>query len=194
MILTICILSIPERLHKLAALLQELIDQSRFENVEILYLGDNMTRSVGSKRNAILNIAQGKYIAFFDDDDLPTVDYLKSLIEATKDDPDVITFMVDVLKNGKPDRYYVYEKIYRKILDPALRVKHGRPVLTLPPNHLCAWKTELARQVKFPDKSKGEDHVWGETMFSKFRDMKIHNIDRPLYIYRFDEELTRTRR
>lgn len=48
--------------------------------VEILTLTDNKQRSIGAKRQALLNLAQGKYIAFLDDDDVPSHNYIERAV------------------------------------------------------------------------------------------------------------------
>jgi len=187
--LTIAILSIPERLHMLQKLLNELVHQSFNKPVEILYIGDNMSMTVGDKRNIALDSFKGEYIAFVDDDDMISEDYIDSLLEAIETSPDVITFRVDQLYNGKKDRKQVFERVHRRILDPTLRRKYGSPVLTMPPNHLCCWRRNVIDQ-RFPSKNKGEDHAWAERMYNN--DLKIHEIDKELYVYQYDSKISRT--
>lgn len=78
--LSILILSIPSRLSNfLPTLLQNLLKQAEpFKNqVEILTLIDNKVRSIGKKRQNLIDIAEGEYIAFIDDDDRVSDNYIE---------------------------------------------------------------------------------------------------------------------
>ena len=43
---------------------------------------DNKKRSVGEKRQDLLNLAKGQYLVFIDDDDRISDDYISSIIQA----------------------------------------------------------------------------------------------------------------
>lgn len=176
----------------LQSLLIELSKQAMNKPVEIIYLGDNLSNTVGSKRNKALKASKGDYVCFIDDDDMVSDDYIDSLLEAIKTGSDVITFRVHEEYNGKHVRYQYFESIGRRVLDPILRNKVGMPVLTMPPNHLCCWKREKALSVPYPNKSKGEDHAWAENMLTHHKDLKIHSIEKVLYYYRYKTTVSRT--
>jgi glycosyltransferase involved in cell wall biosynthesis len=84
---------LPKILDQLFGQLSALSHESRSQ-VEILTLIDNKTIMLGTKRNHLLEIASGKYIAFVDDDDRLSDNYLQALLSATNSDADVITFTV----------------------------------------------------------------------------------------------------
>ena len=50
--------------------------------MEIIGLFDNKKRSVGEKRQDLLNLAKGQYLVFIDDDDRISDDYISSIIQA----------------------------------------------------------------------------------------------------------------
>ncbi len=62
--------------------LQGTIAQQNDGSVEHLVIFDNCKRSVGLKRQACLDIARGDYIAFVDDDDDISADYISRIREA----------------------------------------------------------------------------------------------------------------
>ena len=69
MLWSILIAAIPERYHSVHGLLHSLLEQqsvARMQDVELLYLMDNRRRSVGEKRNALLQLAHGDYLSFID--------------------------------------------------------------------------------------------------------------------------------
>ncbi len=194
-VLTIAILSIPERLDRIADLLDELLKQAFNKPVEILYLGDNMTKTVGQKRTDAVQIAKGEYICFIDDDDMVVPEYLEKILTALEQKPDVVTFHVDWKYSDRDDRIQVFGRVGRRVLDPEMRRKLGRPVVMCPPNHLCVWKRELAVQVAYPSKNKGEDHLWSELMFQKHLGKDrglIVDIPEILYIYQYNKAVSRT--
>ena len=67
-LLSILICTIQSRAEYLKELLDELNHQIQFSNVQVLWLGDNKSMSVGTKRNALLSIAEGEWVCFIDDD------------------------------------------------------------------------------------------------------------------------------
>lgn len=194
--LTICILSLQERLDRLQSLLKEITyNNPSNDQVEILWLGDNFTNSVGEKRNKLLKQAQGEYVAFVDDDDKLSPDYLVKILEATQNNPPVITFLVQWYYSGKKDRMQVYSTaVKQRVLDPELRRVFNQSVIVTPPNHLCAWRRELALAVPYLNKNKGEDHAWSEQMAVKFPELNAYHIPEVLYHYYYDKAVTRTQK
>ena len=68
----------------LPVIVQELALQSKDLPVEVLYLGDNKKRSVGQKRNDLIDLAQGEYFTFVDDDDRIAPTYVKDILNRLK--------------------------------------------------------------------------------------------------------------
>ena len=71
LLLSILICTIKSREAYLKELIEELDYQIQFKEVQVLWLGDNKSMSVGAKRNKLLSIADGEWVCFIDDDDLP---------------------------------------------------------------------------------------------------------------------------
>jgi glycosyltransferase involved in cell wall biosynthesis len=86
------------RIDKTRELAELIAPHPRVEHVVIL---DNMTRSVGLKRQACLDSAIGDYIMFVDDDDGIFPDTIPLILAAIKHAPDVITFKQAASYNGK---------------------------------------------------------------------------------------------
>lgn len=159
------------------------LDQSR---VEILVWADNKMRPLGQKRNEMVDAAQGRYVAFVDDDDRLTPDYLSTLLGAIDRHPvDVIVFDVSVSINGgapKPCRYSInYARDYNT------RVGYCRL-----PNHIMCVRREHALRAKFPEISHGEDSEYARRL-RPFLETEF-NIGRVLYYYDFHSETTETQR
>lgn len=152
-------------------------------SVEILILTDNKAMMLGAKRNAMVDIAQGRYVAFVDDDDRIEPDYLVSLLDAARFDADVITFQVSVSINGDDPLICRYSKDFaadRNLPDGYERL----------PNHLMAVKRELAEKVPFPSVLYGEDSGYSKALRPLL--VSEHAIDRVLYHYDYCDLTTET--
>lgn len=152
--------------------------------VEIIMVTDNKKMMLGAKRNAMVDIAQGRYVAFVDDDDRLEPDYLVSLLDAIARHPaDVITFQVSVSLNGADPQLCVYSKNFRA--DRNLPDRYERL-----PNHLMCVRRELAAKVQFPHQAYGEDAGYAKQLQPLLE--SEHAIDRVLYHYDFFEATTET--
>jgi glycosyltransferase involved in cell wall biosynthesis len=70
-------------MHHLKTLSQAFEHQIGEFPVEHLILMDNKRRTVGEKRDALLRAAKGNYVAFVDDDDFISPDYVSLILEKT---------------------------------------------------------------------------------------------------------------
>jgi glycosyltransferase involved in cell wall biosynthesis len=113
--LSILIPTLPERLTPLGPTVQSLTNQATGKDVEVLVLLDNRRRSTGAKRNALMDIARGDFVAFVDDDDRVTPDYVERLYQALVAHPaaDCIVFDVLVDHRGKFTKVARYGVEYR---------------------------------------------------------------------------------
>ena len=181
--LSILVPSIPSRFDKFQRIFQKLLDQTKGRDyVEILGLFDNKQRSIGLKRDALVQMSRGDYVAFVDDDDNISPDYITLIVQATLSNPDVITFRQTSIINGE-----------QCLVDFDLNHKENEPftpggVIKRRPFHVCAFKGEIARKYHFPDSMYGEDWGWCEQVL---QDVKTQvKIDDILHIYVFDSEVT----
>lgn len=186
----ICTLPQPYRdILYISRLATKLTNQIRGRKVQILYLGDNKSITVGEKRNELLRIAKGERIIFVDDDDQITDNYIDKLLEYCKLDFDCISIGVHFTRNGDGDATYDYnykQNINFRDTNNGGKRMHGRM-----PNHLCLWKKEVARRVEFPHKNLGEDHDWAEKQI--LLDYSFHDTKELLYHYDFKDKNTQTR-
>lgn len=185
MLWSILITSVPSRIAScLSGLITNLDQQTKFEpNVEFITLLDNKQRTIGSKRNLLLNMAQGEYISYIDDDDEISPSYVPKILNAIEKKPDVITF--DVLCTiGKQKKFCYYDIKHKgfkcKILD------NGDEEWYAQPYHLHVWKKEIVGW--FPNTNLGEDIKWAENINT----LNLHQvkIDEILYYYRWNPKNT----
>lgn len=157
-------------------------DQPR---VEILMLTDAKSMVLGDKRNALIRIAQGDYVVFVDDDDRIADDYLSTLLEATSQRTDVITFNADVsLDGGKPMKCR-YSITYAE--DANTATEYHRL-----PNHITAVRREHALTTPFASQLKGEDSDFATRLRPLLR--TEHRLDKTLYYYDYNASTTQTQK
>lgn len=187
--LSILILSLHERLHLLNDLLKEINNQKYGKSIQVLWLGDDMSMTVGEKRNKLLSIADGEYVCFIDDDDMIHGTYLESIYSALQSNPSVVTFYSQESNAGKPSRIWRFNQdVSVHVREPHEKI-NGLPVLNSPPNHLCVWKKSKIGW-DFPEKNKGEDHSFAQKMYPY--SMNAVHIYKVLYFYRYDRNVSRT--
>jgi glycosyltransferase involved in cell wall biosynthesis len=191
---SICVLTLKQRHEDIGRLVQELDQQTRGRAVQVLWLGDNKSMSVGEKRNLLWSIAAGKYLSFFDDDDWPDSMYVEKVLQAIEQRPDVVTFQVLKKHNGKNHRVHRYAKRYgMNILDP----DRTRPIrfYNMLPDHLCVWNRDIVydgdkMRVPFPDQNLREDHIWAQGMLDHYSNAV--DIPEALYIYDYQTDKSET--
>ena len=149
--------------------------------VEHLVLFDNRARSIGAKRQALVDIARGQYLAFVDDDDDVSEDYVSSLLKAAETGADVITFRQRAIYNG------LESEVHFGINNQDGPFKPGGITLRAP-WHVCAWKRDRIADCLFSFTNYGEDLAW--CLQARRRASTAHHIDAVLHTYRHDAATT----
>ena len=173
--------TIPSRKKQLAKLSEKIAKQIGDLPVEHLAFSDNRTRTIGAKRQALLDVARGEYIAFIDDDDDIEPDYVASIIDAIRSEADVITFEQNSYYNGA----------FSKVVFGLNNQDHPfqpNAITLRAPWHVCVWKRELVKSCQFGECNYGEDIIWARQARKKI--CSGFHIDKVLCTYRHDAELT----
>ncbi len=197
--LSILIPSLHRRHATRAALLRELHAQIfALENpwrVEIHVQLDGGEINVGEKRDQLLHMARGGYIAFIDDDDMVASSYIADILAAMaqKPDADCIVFAgrleVDGVYAGPFDYSITHKKYYQR----------GNQYFRTP-NHLCPVKRELALRVGFKSMKCGEDTDYAQRLYPMLKSEasiadQLNPANRKtLYTYRFSPGGTATQK
>lgn len=141
-----------------------------YNDIELIVNTDEV--KVGEKRQRCLEMAQGEYINFIDDDDLIAHDYVETIYPLL-DGVDYVGFKLQMYQDGvkqKPTAHSLRHKTWSEDEKGYYRgVTHLNPL-----------KTELAKQSTFRG-SDGEDKRWAETITAKTQ----HYIGRFMYFYFF---------
>ena len=161
----------------------EALSEADQERVEIVVLTDNKKMMLGHKRNVMVDMAQGKYVVFVDDDDRVADSYIQSILDATPNDSDCIVFNAKVSLNGEPPITCYYSKDVK-------RDYNHRDGYYRIPNHICCVKRELALKSSFPNVLYGEDAGYGKVLLPHLKTET--KLDKALYFYDYNAETTET--
>jgi hypothetical protein len=185
--LSILICSLADRFDKLTVLLTELQRQASGKAVEVLWLGDFKGITVGEKRNKLLMLAKGDYVAFIDDDDMVSPAYVEEIVSAMKTNPDIICFecLYKNAQTGIENKVY-FGRTHLNVNQDDKGIRYRMP------NHLCAVKREIALRAKFTEKNFGEDSDYGYTLRNKFLLHSEVVIPKTLYYYNFNPKTSAT--
>jgi glycosyltransferase involved in cell wall biosynthesis len=146
--------------------------------VEILYHSDAGERSIGGKRNDLIERARGRFVAFIDDDDAVSADYVRRVCETIRDNPKidclglrgVITF-----RGGRP-REFIHSLRYGDYFS-------RNHTYYRPPCHLNPMRREIAARYRFADVSYSEDIDWALRIRRDGALRREAYIDSALYLY-----------
>ena len=178
--LSILIPSLNRRKHYLDRLISILNPQAT-DDVEILINIDDGEKSIGTKRNELLEQATGDYIAFVDDDDIVEDYYVLEILNAIQSNPDVVGIHLlhieDNILRGLTYHSLKYTHWYDELNNenPNLRNYYRNP------NHLNPVKRKYALAVKFPEINVGEDKDYSYKI-KQFLKTESY-IEKPLYHY-----------
>lgn len=181
---SILVPTVPERVDNFfQSILSNLLEMRGDRDIEILGLLDNRRRSIGSKRNSLLQIAQGEYVSFVDDDDVLGDSYIKECYDALMENRgiDLITFnmmRLDPVGNELLCRHRKSSGEEGCFVEDGSWDGH--------PTHLMLWRRRLAASFYFPDSSWQEDMHWAKAVLCGVRD-RI-DIDKVLYTYKMNME------
>jgi hypothetical protein len=170
--------TMPGREAMLAQLLAVL--EPQFTNwPQAVFSFDSGGGSIGAKRQRMIETSQAEYVAFVDDDDMVSPDYLDRIMPCLKKRPDCVGITMHVSIDG---RDWNPTPIFRH----SLRFKenfqwHGEDRT---PHHLCPVKRHIAVQSRFPDIMWGEDYRFALGLLPNLKTEEWSG-DEPIYLYNY---------
>lgn len=175
--LSILIPTLPRRVHLLHRLLHVLLPQVNIDEVEVLFNSDRGC-TIGEKRNRMVAQAQGHYIAFIDDDDLVSDNYVVSVIAGIDKGVDCCG-LTGLYKpdNGK-EQVFIHSIQYDRFFEEDNRLLRC-------PNHLNAVRREHALRCPFPHWDRSEDSNYAFQLRDSGLLKTEHPITDTIYIYEF---------
>ena len=170
--LSILIPTIPERSRQFTLLYNELMRQKTLfdtfhdtlgeleivVNSSVKFLDGGL--SIGKKREALVQAANGEYLCFLDDDESISPDYVETLMRLCYKDSDLCTF-----------RAIVKMETFWTILDMSLVYPENEQItpestVRRPPWHVCPMKSKYAKMFDFKDINAAEDFEWMEKVLA----------------------------
>ena len=152
------------------------LPESLKKKVEIVAISDNRKMTIGDKRNLLLDNSVGDYVAFIDDDDWVSNNYLLKILWEIKKGPDAIGFNVKCENYPKPGFFSIatvgmIEHNWEEIDGEIFR----------PPYHKTPVKATIAKAARFPSISYAEDAEYSRRIRPMIH--KVEFIPESLYIY-----------
>lgn len=184
--LSILVPTVPSRLTTFyPRIMNDLLKQTgNNPEIEIIALFDNKKRTIGQKRQDLLNLAQGTHLVFIDDDDRISGNYIKTIMDVLNDnlETDCIVFDSICKINGNPGILCKYgiEFEYGYILDGA--EWRGKPA------HTMVYKSSIAKKHIYSNIPNGEDVDWVKRACLDIQEQT--RINEVLYFYDADYNST----
>lgn len=180
MILSVLIPTLVERREVFNKLKERLDKLASPYKVEIISLEDNRQKTTGQKRNDLIDMANGKFSVFIDDDDDVPDWYFEQIFNAINNNPqcDCIGFKGMIYGYGQP-------AIFRHSVGLPYSPGKVKGEYLRPPNHLNPMLTEYFKAVRFPDLTFAEDFDF----CNRLAEMKLIKnevfIDLVMYHYKY---------
>lgn len=177
LMLSILICAIPSRRQQLERLVDYLRWQMRMfpQQVEICVdLDEGIT--VGEKRQRLLERACGSYVAFCDDDDFVSHDYLARVLKACGEGKDCCSLVGVITEDGNHPRRFEHS------LAHSGWYTREDGVFIRTPNHLSAVRRELALKAGFASQNVSEDHLYSQALLPLLKS-EASTGEAPLYMY-----------
>lgn len=180
--LSILITHVPDRAGYLNRLLACLPHENSpyFHRFEILIDDRDKPVTIGEKRNALLQRAQGKYLAFIDDDDLITEHYFPQVFEGIRYGVDNCSLKGTITDDGKNPRTFEHSIKYDRYQTVQ---RNGRDYYERFPNHLNAIRTDIAKRFSFPEKNFSEDTEWATELHRSGLLRTEYEVTETIYLY-----------
>ena len=156
--LSILVCTIAKR-EALLARLKSVLTPQLTKEVELLINSDSGEKSIGKKRNELLNRAIGEYVSFVDDDDLVSGNYCSRILSTTLNNkPDCLGIQGTITINGGKPKTFAHS-----IKNSSWFERDG--IYFRSPNHLNPIKREIALSVGFPEINHGEDFDFSKRIY-----------------------------
>ena len=153
--LSILIPTLKERKPMLDKLMSNLVTQWTFnrkfiDEVEILIESDNRQKTVGEKRNILMNRAKGEWVCYIDDDDRVPPYYIEEIMKGLESNPDCCSLIGRITTDGQEPKTFIHSLKYDSYFEKD-------NVYYRCNNHLNVIRRSIAIQIPFPKKNFGED-------------------------------------
>jgi hypothetical protein len=159
---SVLIATVPGREHTLRRLLESFHEKAKRLAPEMTYeiclSYDAYENSIGTKRQALLQGAKGKYTAFIDDDDEITDAYIEDAWTMIQGNYDTMRLRGQVSE-------YTFVHSTAITMSSYAATQDEPPILQRPPNHLNPMVADIAKMISFKNAMRGEDLDWALNIY-----------------------------
>jgi len=176
--LSILIPTMYSRIPFLGKLLPQIHGQREdlLRRTEVLINQDMGIKSIGQKRNELLQSATGEYVVFIDCDDEISPEYLERIFEGIRMGVDHIGIMMSYEPDNGP-----HKLVKCSIEHKEWGEENG--VYLRGAQHVCPIKREIAILEEYPNISFGEDKKYGEAITKRIKTEYL--VSEPIYFYKY---------
>ena len=177
--LSILVPTVPSRIDLFyPKIMKELIKQTKkYSDIELIAYFDNKKKTIGKKRQDMINLSQGEYIVFIDDDDRISENYVDEIMNALYGNLDADCVVFDTICR--------VENEINKLCKYGIEFKYGDILDGLEwrgkPAHTMVYRSEIAKKHHFIDINNGEDYDWVKRAYLDI--VNQVRIDKVLYYY-----------
>jgi len=182
-LLTIAIATVPARKQVFDELMIELERQIKpyGKSIEIISLTDNMEISIGAKRNQLNQMAKGKYVVHWDDDDWICEGGIDMIMKGIESDCDVISYNIWCDVEEWMHRRYWHRWCSIKYGPVRQEWDNNQDILLITPDQKQVIKKEILDKVPFVDIRYREDVFFANDIFPYLK--TEHYINEYIYHY-----------
>jgi hypothetical protein len=183
MMLSILIPTLESRRDQFAHIFERLTSQVHKADlageIEVLSLRDNCEEPIGTKRNRLIRQASGRFVAFVDDDDCVSDDYISRISAIIREHPEIdcVGLKAIITFRGSHPREMTYSLRYGDYFS------RGHSYFR-PPHHWNPILRSVALKYPFLDVSYGEDAEWALRLRRSGALRREVFIDTPVYFYK----------
>lgn len=171
------------RLEPFARLMANLAEQTRgIEDAVEIIVDDRLEPSIGAKRNNLLQAAEGIYVAFIDDDDQVSSNYILRLLQGMSEGVDCCSLRGIITDDGKNPRIFEHSLRHGKYETIQM---DGKDYYLRFPNHLNCMRSGIAKKFTFPEINHGEDTSFATQVHKSGLLKTEYWIDDIIYMYEY---------
>lgn len=159
---------------------EQLMIQLKHPETETLTYLNKGEHSIGYYRNELVSWAKTPYLCFVDADDKLPDYYLDLLLKAIKTNPDTVSLRGEITIDGGKPEIFEHSIKYNEWRTTNNKIKYERYT-----NHLNCIKSEIAKQIKYPDIKFGEDHEYSKRLQASGLIKNEYYLNEIMYYYNY---------